>query len=196
MRSDVLTECLGDAPDVLRMYAPADLHITVAFLGSVPYEVAARVWETHTFALAPVTVRLGPVQLFGRPGRATALGFNVIPAGHRRNNLVDRLRGQFGSDARKGADSLSPDLIAGLRFERDALLDLAECRPDSREPRPHVTIARLPRDATSLERRRAIGWAEKLVIDEPVVLNSVALFTWSAVRDASARFRIVDERQL
>ncbi len=171
------------------MYAPEDLHITVAFFGAIPEEVATRVWTGHTSLIESANILLGPVQLFGRPGRATALGFNVLPHEPRRMRLAG------GRSSEEIQDAFSK-LTTSLRSARDTLLDLAECRPDEREPRPHVTVARIPRDASSRERRRGIGWAERLVVDEPVTLDAIALYTWSDRAESTARFRIVDEHPL
>lgn len=170
-------------PRGLRAYDVYDLHVTVAFLGAIDAEVATNAWNEIMLSLRAGTVRLGRAQLFGRASRATALGFNVGAV-------------QYGEAHGAAADAAFRESVAS---DRDALLQAAGRPADPRRARPHLTIARLPRGLTPLQRRTVIKWAEGIRVEELLRVDIAALYR-SADRVAGEaegrRYAIIDQRQL
>ena len=149
----------------VRLFAPSDLHLTVAFLGAVSREAAhAAFAQVGSFALAPCEVRLGPLVPLGRPARASA--FSALLSEGR--EVVE----QAISDARA------------------AMFAAAGARPDTRPALAHLTLARPQRRASDLEVRAATEWARGVDLGAPMVrLDRIALYTWGADR-ARQLFRI------
>lgn len=160
-------ERLPPPPAAARLFAPGDLHLTVAFFGAVEAEAAGRAFATaRRWAAGPLSVRLGPVRAFGSKRQPSAL--SAVPT--------------------EGAEELAHAIGA----VRDPLLEIAGAPPDGRPPRPHVTLARVSRRARADERRAALAWAEGLDLGEPVVrLDRLALYTWAHDR-RRALFRITE----
>jgi RNA 2',3'-cyclic 3'-phosphodiesterase len=162
-----LLERLGDPPPRVRVFAPEDLHVTVAFLGPCGEDAARAAWELARGAEAPAgTATLDRVVPLGPPRRPSALSA-LLADGHRamRDYLAEH---------------------------RNAWLDVAGARPDPREPLPHCTLARPQRRATAAERQRAVAWGQSLSVGGlPVRLRPLALYTWAEDR-RHRLFRIVE----
>ncbi|MEZ4700235.1 MAG: 2'-5' RNA ligase family protein [Rhodothermales bacterium] len=146
------------APEGIRRFHPADLHLTVAFLGPVGEARALAAWEVACAAPAsPVTIRLGPLEPFGPRRHPSAYAFEV----------------QTGRRA----------LVEWMRRHQAAIVDAAGAPPAIHEPRPHLTIARPPRQADASVRARIEAWARQVRPPaEPMVLDRIALYTWAADR--------------
>lgn len=164
-------ELLGEPPSGVRVFAPGDLHVTVAFLGAVDEAAAsdafciAEAWPT-----APIPVRLGPLRPLGAHRKPSALSATIS----------------------EGTEPVAGGIVA----VRDEMLDVARARPDTRAPLPHVTLARITRRASTAERRAALAWAEGLDLGAPrVMLDRIALYTWSADR-RTRLFDVVEERRI
>ena len=85
------------------------------------------------------------------------------------------------------------DFIDALRAP---MLAAAGSRPDTRPPRPHVTVARLRRRASPGERRGAVAWASGLTLpSSSIELAELALFTWAEDRH-EVLFRVVESQRL
>ncbi|MEZ4336863.1 MAG: 2'-5' RNA ligase family protein [Sandaracinaceae bacterium] len=164
-----LIERLGGPPEGVRLFAPSDIHVTLAFLGPVDETRAVAAFEAlHTEDLGAIDVTFGAVGLMGHPRRGTALAAIV----------------------RDPEDSLERAIAA----RRDPVLEAAGAPPDDRPPRPHATIARIGRRANPPTRRAAIRWSEHVDLSGlGACLDRIALFTWSHDR-ARAQFRVVRER--
>jgi len=149
----------------VRVFAPSDLHLTVAFLGAVSREAAhAAFAEAGSFALAPSEVRLGALVPLGRPARPSA----------------------FSALLCEGREAVEQAISAA----RGALFAAAGARPDHRPALAHLTLARPQRRASDLQVRAATAWACGIDLGAPVVrLDQIALYTWSADR-ARQLFRI------
>jgi len=162
---------VADAPSCVHVLHPGDLHATVAFFGGVGEEAAMRAWHAISEERLEIfDVALGGVAPMGNPRRPSALSVLL-------------------TDGREVAASL----IARLR---PTLIDEAGAKPDTRPPKPHITIARPHRNASAAERRRAVAWAEgKEPIAAQIHIARLALYTWSEDRRAR-QFRIVASRQL
>ena len=173
IQSDALAGLYKDAPLGLRAYHLADLHVTVAFFGPADEPRVRDAWAAHVFGVRRTSVVLSFPQLFGQARTATALGLHV--------ESVPR--------------SAHTAFAAAMQSDRDALLASVGRAPDVRDVRPHVTVARLPASLTSFQRRTAIRWAERIDIGDRILLDRVALYTWSDDRERR-RFKIVDERLL
>ncbi len=159
------------APETLRWLAPADWHVTIAFLGAVDAEAAGRAWAlSRGDRIGRVTVRLGALRPFG-PDRAPSAFAFVLRTG--RTAVADY-----------------------IRRRREALCAAAGAPTDARPPRPHVSVARPPGSTTPDAYRTLLEWAAGVEPPStPVTLDRIALYTWADNR-AERRFRIVEERRL
>jgi 2'-5' RNA ligase len=158
------------APHGVRVFAPSDLHVTVAFLGPVDEAAAARGWEALSWGAGAIDATLGAVVGMGSPRRPSAY-----------SALFDRGR---------------PELEAGIAASRDAVYAAAGARPDERPAKAHLTLARPGRSASATDRAAGLRWAEGLSLSgTPVRLDRAALFTWTEER-SHGLFRIVADRPL
>jgi RNA 2',3'-cyclic 3'-phosphodiesterase len=163
-------EALPPAPDGCRRFAASDLHLTVAFLGSVSEDAARAGWAAVRWPDSPVAVSLGAVVPMGSARRYSALSALL-------------LEGRAAIEA---------------AIARSRLAAYAACgaRPDERPVKAHVTIARPLRSATNAQRQGALTWATGIAPPPATLrLDRVALYTWSDDRAASL-FRIVEEASL
>ncbi len=130
---DELTATLGDDASVLRPVALDRMHLTVRFLGEVDEDLV--------------------------PALDAALRESVPPVGV---DLELTAAGTFGSAARTSVVWLGLggdlDALRALAGRVEAAVEAAGLRPERRELRPHVTLARVRRQA-SASQRRAIGHA-------------------------------------
>ncbi len=166
-----LLASLEEPPGRVRLFTDADLHMTVAFLGSVGREAALAAWAAGERArFRAVDGRFTAVKALGPPRRPTA---------------ISALAGD-------GGEALS-EMIGEAR---EAMWTAANARPDARPPLPHVTLARVQRRASKPEHSAALAWAHRIdVANHPFSVGRVALYTWA--RDRQARlFDIVEARSL
>lgn len=163
----VLLERASERPPRVRLFAPTDLHATLAFLGGCGEARARAAFATvDPAAAAPVAVTFGRVELFGHPRRGTALSATL----------------------RDGRE----ELARRIGDRRDAALEAAGARPDPRPPRPHVTLARIARRASRQEREAALAWAAAIdLAGITATVDRLALYTWSE-RRPEEQFRVVD----
>ncbi len=160
-------ENVGPVPPGMRRFAPGDLHLTLAFLGSVG-EAAARAAfaYAHAIPLAACEVVLGAVVPMGNPRRFNALSARLA----------------------EGEATLA-DAITAVR---DQVCDAAGAPRELRPALPHLTLARPTRKATRAERSEALRWARALDLGAPRVrVSGVALYTWAPDR-RERLFQIVD----
>lgn len=159
------------APPALKRFHRADLHATVAFLGSCGESRALAAW-------AALPERCGPPM----------------------SAVLDRLA-PFGPRSRPSALSLTlaegcEEVAARIGALRGPLYAAAEVPGDERPPLPHITVLRPRRAATPRERREAIAFAESLPpLGIPVRFDRVALYAWSEDR-RERQFQVVMEREL
>ena len=154
-------------PPGVRLFAPEDLHLTLAFLGAVA-EAAARsaFAAAHALPLTRSEVALGPVVPMGSRQRFTALSARLSHG--------------------------EGPLAAAMTAVRDQVCDAAGARRETRPALPHLTLARPARRATREQRAHALAWAEGLDLGAPRVrVEAVALYTWAANR-RERLFTIVD----
>jgi len=139
-------------PEGVRLFADADLHMTVAFLGAAGEAAAQHAWDRRSLARAgAISASLGAVVPMGPPRRFSALAAEL----------------QAGRDAACG-------LIEALRAP---MLEASGARPDAR---PHVSVARLRRRAAPAERQSALAWASSLdLAGLRVELAELVLYTWA-----------------
>lgn len=172
----VAGECLAAlqaaGPPVPVRWMPAgDLHVTVAFLGAVDEAAARRAWASVGALPGAFELALGALALFGPPRRFSAVGFEPVGAG------------------RAAA-------VACVEAVRDGALAAAGARPESRAPRPHVTVLRPRDDATAADRAALAAWAAAPRADAGAVrVDRVALYTWASDRPRRL-FRVVEARAL
>jgi 2'-5' RNA ligase len=159
---------LPPAPPRVRVFAHSDLHVTLGFLGSVQEADARKAWALidRFGSFRQVTGSFAGVKPLGNPRKPSAL-----------SAIVDT-----------GREALSEMIVEA----RSPLLDAAGARPDTREPLPHMTLARVQRRASADERRAALRWALELDTSKAKFsAPSVALYTWSDDRQ-NHLFRIVE----
>ncbi|HPB97537.1 MAG TPA: hypothetical protein PKW66_16580, partial [Polyangiaceae bacterium] len=152
-------------PDGIRLFHQEDLHLTLAFLGSVSEQQARAGWEALRWNLAPTTVTLGAVVPMGAPGRYSALSATL----------------------EQGRATIEQAIGAC----RDAICDAAGARRESRSPKAHITIARPSRNASDSTRAGGLRWAQRIDYHQPSVpLHTIALYTWANDRKVR-QFRTV-----
>jgi 2'-5' RNA ligase len=149
----------------VRRLDPADLHVTLSFLGAVG--------EDRARSAAAVFAQ----QLQARPRRALDVSFErVLPLGPPARFSV--LAATLG----EGRD----ECAAWLEELRDAPCDALGIPRDLRPPLPHVTLARVDRHARPRERERALEWAAGLDLSRARARITVAaLFTRAPLGDKS-----------
>lgn len=166
---------LPSPPPGLHLLDPADLHVTLSFLGAVGEErarVAAEVFarELRSRPRRALEVSFERAEPLGPPQR-----FSVIAA--------TLLEGRAECEA----------LLAELR---DAPCEALGITPDRRPPLPHVTLAREERRAGPRERARALEWAAGLdLTGVRARIARAALFT-RAPTGGGARYARVLEWEL
>lgn len=158
-------------PPCVRLFGPHDLHITVAFLGTVGEERARAAFaEAKALTLGALETELGEVVPLGSKRRPSA--FSALPISGRR------------------------ELEHAMASVRAAMWQTAGARSDDRPALAHVTIARPTRKASHEQVHDAAAWAKQLDLGRPRVrIERVALYTWAEDR-AQSLFRVVDERAL
>lgn len=159
-----------DPPPGVRRFAPADLHLTVAFLGPVDEAAARAAWALARWEEPPIPVSLGAVVPMGPRRRPSALSAVLVEG----REIVERLIGTL----------------------RGGMFTAAGARPDDRPPLAHLTLARPRRDATDAERARAVAWARQVDLrGTRLTLDALALYTWDEAR-RDRLFRVVERRAL
>ncbi|MBX3274008.1 MAG: hypothetical protein KF729_27330 [Sandaracinaceae bacterium] len=166
LEAAALDAILAAPPRGVRVLAPEDRHVTLAFLGPVGEARAGAAFDALDVAsLRPLEVTLGGVVLMGHPRRGTALAAELE-------------RGRDGTEAAIGALREAPIAAAGAR---------AEARP----PYAHATLARIAQRASPTERRAALRWAAALPTRGlGATLAAIALFG-PAEHPGPARYRAV-----
>lgn len=158
------------APSGCRMFAPTDLHLTIAFLGGVSEQRARAAFSAMTWNDGPRDVTFADVVPMGPRGRYAALSI-----------LLDEGRSEIEAE---------------MTRTRDAAYAAAGTPADKRPARAHITIARPKRKATEGERAAALEWAAALTLaGTQARLDAIALYTWSEDR-MSNLFRIADQNAL
>ncbi len=166
-----IAERLRGTPEGVRLLAPGDLHVTLAFLGPVDEARALAALDAiEPATLDAVTATFGAVGVMGHPRRGTALSAVV----------------------RQGREALEAVVAA----RRARALVAAGAPPEERAPLAHLTVARIGRRARAEERRAAIRWTEHVDLSGiGATLDRIALYTWSEDRRA-AQYRIVQAHAL
>ncbi len=147
-------EELTRLPAGTRAFAPADLHVTVAFLGAIGERRALDAWaRLDTGDALPLPATIGPRAVFGPPRRPSALGLD-LDIGAEKSPLTH--------------------CIAAWRNEVRAAAGLAA---EERPVRPHVTLGRPPRRTDAAWQRALAIWIDQYAAHIPVTLERIALYT-------------------
>jgi 2'-5' RNA ligase len=167
----------GDAlPPGLRRFDPADLHLTLAFLGSCPEPVAWSAWEACApLHHDPITATAASWRAMGPAARPTAYALTL----------------------RQGREPISA-LIEDCRIRLRELEAWPAASAGSRDgpPLPHITMARPRRREAAQARVVMEAWMGGAPIPrEPLSLHTLGLYTWT--HDRSLRlFRLAAQREL
>lgn len=162
---------LATLPEQCRGFVPSDVHMTVAFLGPIGDRVGAELVHLIEKVDAPAfEITLGKLMALPKPKHPSALSFSV-------------------AQGREQAVRL-------MRRWRDRLIEAASARPDTREPLPHITIARPIRRYKHEGKQAALDWCETTEPPhEALWMDRIALYTWAEDR-RQQQFQIVAEKKL
>ena len=161
---------LNAMPAKLRPMVASDLHITIAFLGAVDEAAAHAGFDATQLAFPACTISFSAIEAMSDGERWSALAASVP------------------NDA----------LALALGEARAVAQQVAGARPETRPPRPHVTLARLMRRAKAHDREAALAWARACDLDGVAArVDSLALYvSRDAARDDGGRYDIVARRAL
>lgn len=153
-----LEDRLACPPERVRLFGPSDLHITLAFFGSVDADRAREAFSLVNPAdFRAMSVVPTSVSVMGHPRKGTALAADI---GEGRERLID-----------------------GMSRYRDALLNKAGTALPRYDHRPHVTLARIGRRARDAQRSAALNWARHINLDGRVFhVDRIGLYTWAKDR--------------
>jgi 2'-5' RNA ligase len=165
------TSLLEGLPPRVRPLHPADVHVTLAFLGGVTPEAARAAFDAVApLPLTGMNVSLGAVVPLGPDSRWTALSALIEDGGA---------------------------LAEVMRTVREVAARATDTIADTRPPLPHVTIARLHAKATPDERARAEHWARARRTDEVLRLDRLALYTGHRHKEpGQPAYEVIAERPL
>lgn len=164
------TPLLRTIPRHIRAFNAADLHITVAFLRTCGEVRARQAWDAVSPAFStPLDITLGAVEPMGNRWRPSAVA--ICSA------TVDSPVGRF------------------IDQVRDLACFKAGVEPDTRAPRPHVTVIRPPKRGSLEEIREILDWATGTPpLDLHVRCTRLALYTRSVER--GRQFQTVAEKRV
>ena len=159
------------APPELRRFHPADLHLTVAFLGPCGVARAEAAWlALAPHASAATTVSAGSWSALGPARQPSAYGL-LLDQGRVE---LEQLLARWGAFA----------------------LEAAGCADSRRPPLPHVTLLRPKRRESAQWTQPMQAWMATAPLPaQPLRLDHLALYTWSHDR-RERLFRIVHQRLL
>lgn len=164
-----IDDIAATAPAEVKMFAPSDIHLTIAFLGAMPpVRKLDIIQHIDTMAFSPFSLSLSHLRPLPSERSPSALSFEVAQ-GH---NTAAAFIAQW----------------------RDILCDAAGAPRDTRPPLPHVTVARPDRRHGATGKRVALSWAASTAAPEvELQVDSIALYTWSVDRH-KRQFDIVYRR--
>lgn len=162
-----------ELPKTSRRLDGVDRHVTLAFLGRCGQPAAERAFAEATTQAdtmpAELSLRGTGWQLLGPPRAPSAVSLLVNADAGRLETLIAAHRG--------------------------ALYAAAGAAPDTRPPKPHVTVARLDRRLPDADRectRRRLDASPPP--DGELVLDRLTLFTWTESRDRRLFRRVASTR--
>lgn len=162
---------IEDHPSAIRPVRQEDLHITVAYLGSVSKRKAGAAWkQVADFSPGAVEISFNQLKPFGPYSRPTAYGLSLS----------------------RGRDTVF-ELISSLRKD---LLRAAGKKPGTGRIVPHVTIARPNRRLSREDTLMISEWRSNYDIPDVVIrLDEIALYTRSG-KSTTGSFTIVERKSL
>jgi 2'-5' RNA ligase len=152
----------------LRFLAPADLHITLAFLGPYRPEMLKKIASLlKGLPLRELEVAPDKMVALPQPRRFSALAFTL------------------------GAGRL--EVETQITKWRDRICREAGAKIETRPPLPHLTVARPERRIGEADRDAALEWQEQLPAQAGVKLRleRPRIYSW-ADRDTNTRYAMLD----
>lgn len=166
--AELLGELARTAPPEIRLFAPEDMHLTVAFLGAMPEVRVPQVLEVmQKIDFEPFIISLDALIPLPSAKFPSAFAYK-LGRGHAQT-------------------------VAVMENWRDALLQAGGAPPERRPPFPHLTVGRPQRKFGAQGRQAGIHWAADILpIEFETCVDSIALYTWSDDR-RQKQFKIVKE---
>lgn len=166
-----LHQLTASVPAGVRRFQPADLHLTVAFLGPCGEAQARQAWDAIApLRHGPIAVRPSGWRALGRPGRPSAYALTLGEGATQTAALIET----WGSAALRAAGR----------------------QGDRRPALPHITLARPSRAGGDAAREAMEHWlASAPVPDGSVRLDELGLYRWADQRDRQL-FTIALRRRL
>ncbi|MCS7019537.1 MAG: 2'-5' RNA ligase family protein [Cytophagales bacterium] len=157
------------APPAIRLFDPADTHLTIAFMGSMPKENIPDVLEVmQKIDFEPFKISLAALVPLPSAKHPTAFSY-TLQQGH-------------------------AEVVQLIENWRDALLKAGGAPEAKRPALPHLTIGRPLRQWGKRAQLEGIRWANALTTPQfETYVDSIALYTWADDR-RSRQFKIVEER--
>ena len=161
---------LSVLPPKLRPMVASDLHITIAYFGALNEAAAQAGFAATQLAFPAGAIAFGAIEPMADGERWSALAAQVP----------------------------NETLALALGTARATALQAAGALPDTRPPRPHVTVARFMRRAKAQDREAALAWAQACNLEGVLArVDSLALYVSSdRSRDDGGRYDIVSRRSL
>lgn len=159
---------LRTIPRHIRAFNAADLHVTVAFLRDCGEAKARLAWAAvEPYFREPLTFELGAVEALGNRWRPSALGICSRTVDNPVTQFIDRVR--------------------------DLATFKAGVEPETRPPKPHITVIRPPKRGSLEEIREILDWAAAApAVEHTLRFERLALYTRSVER--GRQFRTVVEK--
>lgn len=161
---------LKDLPKTCRGFHPDDLHMTIAFLGALePDRVEPVKACMASMKATPTSVSLGAVRALPTVQRPSAFCLELEVG---RNQVCQ-----------------------WIQAWRTPLQKIAQARLDTRDPLPHITIARPRRQAGETARRQGLAWLDTLQVPAVTMrVDRLVLYTWAERREQRLFRRVSETR--
>lgn len=163
-----LQALLQQLPDAFETVHPADLHLTLVFLGTISVQTANAIWEyALTHPPPSMVVRATSLQSYGHPTRPRTWALRMSPAA---------------------------PISEWMQQHQLPLLVRAKRPAELREPSPHISVGRL-RGATPMPSSDAIALTNLTAVE--LQLDQLALYGRGCETSGDGpEYRVLRQREL